>query len=62
MTNEFNGVPGTSSGKKGNGQYVMESMRKINGLLGSNIPIDPRANVWDLKILNSYNTAITREL
>lgn len=62
LTNEFNGVPGKSSGKKGNGQFVMESMRKINGLLGSNIPIDPRANVYDVQILNRYNTAITREL
>lgn len=62
LTNEFNGVPGKSSGRRGNGQFVMESMRKINNLLGSNIPIDTRANVYDIQILNRYNTAITREL
>lgn len=62
MNNEFNGVPGKSSGRKGNGQFVMESMREINNELGSNIPIDPRANVYDIQILNRYNTAITREL
>ena len=55
-------LPGKSSGRRGNGQFVMESMRQINNLLGSNIPIDPRANVYDVQILNRYNTAITREL
>ena len=62
MNNEFNGVPGKSSGRKGNGQFVMESMRKINNELGSDIHIDPRNNVYDVQILNRYNTAITREL
>lgn len=62
MTNEFNGVPGKSSGRKGNGQYVMECMRNINNILGSNIPIDTRANVYDLNILNRYNTEITTTL
>jgi hypothetical protein len=62
LTNEFNGVPGKSSGRRGNGQFVVESMREINNLLGSNIPIDTRANVYDIQILNRYNTAITREL
>lgn len=62
MNNEFNGVPGKSSGRKGNGQYVMECMRKINNILGSNIPIDTRANVYDINILNRYNTEITTTL
>jgi hypothetical protein len=62
MNNEFNGVPGKSSGRKGNGQFVMESMRKINNELGSDIHIDPRNNVYDVQILNRYNSAITREL
>lgn len=62
MNNEFNGVPGKSSGRKGNGQYVMECMRKINNILGSNISIDTRANVYDLNILNRYNTEITTTL
>lgn len=62
MNNEFNGVPGKSSGRKGNGQYVMQCMRNINNILGSNIPIDPRANVYDVSILNRYNTSINSEL
>lgn len=62
MNNEFNGVPGKSSGRKGNGQYVMECMRRINNILGSNIPIDTRANVYDINILNRYNTEITTTL
>lgn len=62
MTNEFNGVPGKSSGRKGNGQYVMECMRNINNILGSNISIDTRANVYDISILNRYNTEITTAL
>lgn len=62
MNNEFNGVPGKSSGQRGNGRYVMECMRNINNILGCDIPVDPRANVYDVTILNRYNTSITREL
>lgn len=57
---EFNGIG--PSGKRGNGQFVMQRMREINNLLGSNIPIDPRANIYDVNILNRYNTQIGKEL
>ncbi|MBQ9172390.1 MAG: hypothetical protein IJ584_00150 [Bacteroidales bacterium] len=57
---EFNGIG--PSGRKGNGQYVMQRMREINNLLGSNIPVDTRLNVYDPAILNNYNTRIHGEL
>lgn len=57
---EFNGLG--PSGKKGNGQYVMQRMREINNILGSNIPVDPRPNIYDVNILNRYNTQIDKEL
>lgn len=57
---EFNGIG--PSHRKGNGQYVMQRMREINNILGSNIPIDPRVNVWDVQILNRYNSQIGKEL
>lgn len=57
---EFNGLG--PSHRRGNGQYVMQRMREINNLLGSNIPIDPRPNVYDVNILNAYNTRIDKEL
>lgn len=60
MNNEFNGLG--YSGRRGNGQYVMDFMRQINNLLNSNVPIDTRVNVYDVSILNRYNTSITREL
>ena len=57
---EFNGLG--PSRKRGNGQYVMQRMREINNILGSNIPVDPRPNIYDVNILNRYNTQITKEL
>lgn len=57
---EFNGLG--PSNKRGNGQYVMQRMREINNILGANIPIDPRANIYDVNILNRYNTLIAKEL
>lgn len=57
---EFNGLG--PSGKRGNGQYVMQRMREINNILGSNIPVDPRPNIYDVNILNRYNTQIDKEL
>lgn len=57
---EFNGLG--PSGRKGNGQYVMQRMREINNILGSNIPVDPRPNIYDVNILNRYNTQIDKEL
>lgn len=60
MNNEFNGLG--YSQRRGNGQYVMDFMRQINNLLNSNVPIDTRVNVYDVSILNRYNTSITREL
>lgn len=57
---EFNGLG--PSQRRGNGQYVMQRMREINNILGSNIPIDPRPNVYDVNILNTYNTRINKEL
>lgn len=61
MTDEFNGL-GKSSGRTGNGKYVMEYMTKINSKLGSNIPIDPRFNAYNGDILNRYNYAISQAL
>ena len=40
----------------------MQRMREINNLLGSNIPVDARQNVYDVNILNRYNSAIHSEL
>ena len=57
---EFNGIG--PSGKRGNGQFVMQRMREINNLLGSSIPVDTRANVYDVSILNRYNLGIDTEL
>ena len=57
---EFNGIG--PSHKKGNGQFVMQRMREINNILGSNIAVDPRVNVYDVTILNRYNTSIHKEL
>ena len=57
---EFNGLG--PSQRRGNGQYVMQRMREINNILGSNIPVDPRANIYDVNILNRYNTSISKEL
>lgn len=60
LSAEFNGLG--PSEKRGNGQYVMQRMREINNILGSNIPVDPRANIYDVTILNRYNTLIAKEL
>lgn len=60
LTAEFNGLG--VSGRKGNGQYVMQLMREINNLMGSNIPVDTRLNVYDITILNRYDTTISKEL
>lgn len=57
---EFNGLG--PSGRRGNGQYVMQRMREINNILGSNIPIDTRVNIYDVSILNRYNSQIGKEL
>ena len=57
---EFNGLG--PSQRRGNGQYVMQRMREINNILGSNIPVDPRVNIYDVNILNRYNTSISKEL
>lgn len=61
ITNEFNGL-GKSSGRKGNGPYVMECLQNINNLLGCNIPVDSRFNAYNGDILKSYNAAISRAL
>lgn len=60
LTAEFNGLG--PSHRKGNGQYVMQRMREINNLMGSNIPVDTRLNVYDVSILNRYDSEITKEL
>lgn len=60
LTAEFNGLG--PSRRRGNGQYVMQRMREINNLMGSNIPVDPRPNVYDVNILNRYDTQIAKEL
>lgn len=61
MTDNFNGL-GSSAGRRGNGQYVQQCLQKINGLIGCNIPVNPKFNSTDAEIINEYNRAVTREL
>lgn len=60
MNDEFNGID--TSGKRGNGPYVMKCLREISNILGSDISIDTRTNVLDRKILKKYNSNITKAL
>lgn len=60
MTDEFNGKG--PSHRKGNGENVASHLRKINDLIGCNIPINENWNSHDVAILNNYDNAILREL